>query len=64
MNDDRTGSSFHLAADMEPWLGILLALATAALAWWLYRLETRKGTVAPLDKVLPLLRAAAAGLSS
>ena len=62
MNDDRTGSSFHLAGDMEPWLGILLALATAALAWWLYRLETRKGTVAPLDKVLPLLRATAAGL--
>ena len=62
MNDDRTGSSFHLAGDMEPWLGILLALGTAALAWWLYRLETRKGTVAPLDKVLPLLRAVAAGL--
>ena len=62
MNDDRTGSSFHFAGDMEPWLGILLALGTAALAWWLYRLETRKGTVAPLDKVLPLLRAVAAGL--
>ena len=62
MNDDRTGSSFHLAGDIEPWLGILLALGTAALAWWLYRLETRKGTIAPLDKVLPLLRAAAAGL--
>jgi hypothetical protein len=62
MNDDRTGSSFHLAGDMEPWLGILLALATAGLAWWLYRLETRKGTVAPLDKLLPLLRAVAAGL--
>jgi hypothetical protein len=62
MNDDRTGSSFHLAGDMEPWLGILLALATAALAWWLYRLETRKGTISPLDKVLPLLRAVAAGL--
>jgi hypothetical protein len=40
----------------------LLALATAGLAWWLYRLETRKGTVAPLDKLLPLLRAVAAGL--
>ena len=62
MNDDRTGSSFHLAGDIEPWLGILLALGTAALAWWLYRLETRKGTIAPLDKVLPLLRAVAAGL--
>ena len=62
MNDDRTGSSFHLAGDMEPWLGILLALGTAALAWWLYRLETRKGTIAPLDKLLPLLRAVAAGL--
>lgn len=62
MNDDRTGTSFHLAGDIEPWLGILLALGTAVLAWWLYRLETRKGTVAPLDKVLPLLRAAAAGL--
>ena len=24
MNDDRTGSSFHLAGDMEPWLGILM----------------------------------------
>ena len=62
MNDGRTGSSFHLAGDLEPWMGVLLAVVAAGLAWWLYRLETRKGTVAPLDKVLPLLRALAVAL--
>ncbi|MGE4550465.1 MAG: hypothetical protein AAEJ57_03670, partial [Opitutales bacterium] len=62
MNDGRTGNSFHLSGDLDPWQGILLALAAAGLAWWLYRLETRKGTAAPLDKLLPLLRAAAVAL--
>ncbi len=62
MNDGRTGNSFHLSGDLDPWQGIVLALVAAGLAWWLYRMETSKGTAAPLDKLLPLLRAAAVAL--
>ncbi len=62
MNDERMGASLHLAGEFEPWLGILLAVLVSGIAWWLYRLETRKGTSAPLDKLLPFLRALAAGL--
>ena len=62
MSAGREGSSFHLAGDLEPWMGILLAVAVAALAWWLYWLEVGKGKSTPLSKALPLLRAAAVAL--
>ncbi|MFP6887898.1 MAG: hypothetical protein VB997_10060 [Opitutales bacterium] len=60
--NEKTSASLHFAGDLEVWQGLLLALALGALAWWLYRLETRKGTGAPLNWLLPLLRGAAVTL--
>jgi hypothetical protein len=62
MNDGRTGSGFHWAGDLDPWQGILLAVAAAILAWWLYRLETGKTGNSSLNKLLPILRATAVAL--
>ena len=62
MKDDRTGLSFYLGGELETWACLLIVLASTAAAWWLYRLETKKGTAAPLDKLLPFLRATAVGL--
>ena len=57
-----TGSSLYFAGEMEPWACLLLVLCAAGAAWWLYRMETRKESSPPLDKVLPLLRAVAVAL--
>ena len=62
MKDDGTGLSLYLAGELEPWACILIVLAASGLAWWLYRLETKKGTAPPLDKLLPFLRAIAVAL--
>jgi hypothetical protein len=62
MKNDRTGSSLYLAGEWEPWTCLLIVLVASFLAWWLYRLETKKGTPAPLDKLLPFLRALAVAL--
>ena len=65
MNGGETGSCLHFLGELyfegalEPWVGIPLAIAVAAVAWWLYRMETRKGTPPPLNTLLPLLRAVA-----
>ena len=60
--NERTSASLHFAGDLSPWLGVLLALVLGAVAWWLYRNETRKGTAAPLNWLLPLLRGIAVAL--
>lgn len=60
--NERTSTSLHFAGDLEPWLGLLLALALGALAWWLYSQETRKGTTAPLNWLLPLFRGIAVAM--
>ena len=62
MNDDRAGLSLYLAGELELWAYALIVLVASGMAWWLYRLETKKGTAAPLDKLLPFLRALAVAL--
>jgi len=62
VNDDRAGLSLYLAGELELWAYALIVLVASGMAWWLYRLETKKGTAAPLDKLLPFLRALAVAL--
>jgi len=62
VKSDGTGLSLYLAGELAPWACVLIVLAASGVAWWLYRLETKKGTAAPLDKLLPFLRAIAVAL--
>ena len=57
MKEDRTGLSVHFAGELDSWICLLLVLFATGAAWWLYRMETKKGASAPLDKLLPFLRA-------
>ena len=51
-------TSLRLTGDWNPYLGIGLAVVLAALAWFLYRRESRSRPDA-LAWLLPTLRAAA-----
>ena len=51
--------TLRFAGDWSIWLVGPLALILAALAWWLYRREVRRGVSRGLAIVLPMLRAAA-----
>ena len=62
MKEDRTGLSVHFAGELDSWICLLLVLFATGAAWWLYRMETKKGASAPLDKLLPFLRAVAVAL--
>ena len=56
------GLSVYLAGELEIWSCLLIVLAASVAAWWLYRMETKKGTAGPLNKILPFLRATAVAL--
>ena len=58
----QTVTTFSFAGDLEIAWVIGLAIGLSLLSWWLYRLETKKETSPPLDKLLPILRALAVGL--
>ena len=62
VKDDRMGLSVYLAGELEIWSCLLIVLAATVAAWWLYRMETKKGTAGPLNKILPFLRATAVAL--
>lgn len=55
-------TSLQFIGDLNPWLGLLLAFALAALAYWLYHRETRERSDR-LRWLLPTLRAAAVFLA-
>ncbi|MEM7474341.1 MAG: hypothetical protein AAF483_05055 [Planctomycetota bacterium] len=54
--------AIRFLANLHPALGIGLALGLGLLAWWLYRRETRGSVGAPLNWLLPTLRALAVAL--
>lgn len=52
-------SDLRFVGDMNVWIGGVLALAGAYLAWWMYRREVNRGVSPHLAWSLPALRAVA-----